>query len=503
MIVINSSDELAQIELDKIDGIMFEDVEDIEVVPALPDNIVSLGVKNCPNLTSFTKLPDTLQTLLVVDCPCISFLYIPLSVKDVNIIDCKKLEWISDLGEKLVSLAVINCPITKLDNIPTSCQFLTLTNLALEKAPKLPPSCLFIGANYEKQPEKEIKQKRKKRNRMMCEEEEQVVKKICFDDCIDYGFQYELQAVNSIKNISDLIELSKSIYYHKNIDMIALWKIRPYLEELEAMVGLKSLKESIFLQVLYYLQNMHKKSNEEYLHTVIYGNPGCGKTTVAHIIGKIYQKLGILSDYSDVKVAGKEDFVAGYLGQTVIKTKKLLNSCIGGVLFIDEVYGLAPKNSDRDSFSKEAIDTLNRFLSEHKNDFCCIIAGYEDEVNECFFNMNKGLERRFPWIHRMEEYSGLELSEIFRSMVEKVDWKLDFSPSFMVNIIRENKSMFKYNAGSIETFLSKCKILHSRRVFGSDAESKYILTKEDILNSVEYMKSNGYKEDVPPEGMYV
>ena len=87
---------------------------------------------------------------------------------------------------------------------------------------------------------------------------------------------------------------------------------------------------------------MHKKNKEEeYLHTMIYGPPGCGKTTVAKIIGKIYQGLGILSRKGTFKIAYRDDFIAGYLGQTAIKTQKLLKSSIGGVLFIDEVYALS------------------------------------------------------------------------------------------------------------------------------------------------------------------
>ena len=80
------------------------------------------------------------------------------------------------------------------------------------------------------------------------------------------------------------------------------------------------------------------------------------------------------------KIAKREDFVGEYLGQTAIKTKKLLKSCLGGVLFIDEAYALGPGQKDRDSFSKEAIDTLNAFLSENKDNFCCIIAGYENDI---------------------------------------------------------------------------------------------------------------------------
>ena len=150
-----------------------------------------------------------------------------------------------------------------------------------------------------------------------------------------------IQAAFLINSLSDLIKIGQNIQMYKNIDTIMLWRITPYLEELNNLVGMDSLKESIFSQVIYYLQGMHIRNNsEEYLHTVLFGNPGMGKTTVAIILSKLYQAMGILSKNGPFKVAHRDDFIAGYLGQTAIKTTKLLKSCLGGVLFIDEVYAL-------------------------------------------------------------------------------------------------------------------------------------------------------------------
>jgi SpoVK/Ycf46/Vps4 family AAA+-type ATPase len=214
--------------------------------------------------------------------------------------------------------------------------------------------------------------------------------------------------------------------------------------------------------------------------------------------------MNVLSPTGIFKVAYRDDFVAGYLGQTATKTKKLLNSCIGGVLFIDEVYALAPRSNDRDSFSKEAIDTINAFLSEHKNDFCCIIAGYEDEVNNCFFAMNKGLERRFPWVHRIEEYTSKNLYDIFIKMVKDVGWDVSFDEKTMTGILEQNKKFFKNAGGDIETFLTKCKMFHSKRVFSLGKEHKFILSKDDVKEALQFMeKRSVVKEDKPPDGMYI
>lgn len=315
-----------------------------------------------------------------------------------------------------------------------------------------------------------------------------------------------LQDAPPVNSISDLIELGKTIKFYKNLDTIMLWRITPYLEELEKMVGMHSLKETIFYQVIYYLQGMHKKNDrQEYLHTVIYGPPGTGKTSVAHIIGKIYQAMNILSGDGSFKIAHRDDFIAGYLGQTATKTKKLLKSSLGGVLFIDEVYALAPRKSDRDSFAKEAIDTLNAFLSENKSNFCCIIAGYEEEIRNCFFAMNRGLERRFPWVHTIPEYTSEELYNIFYKMVIEIGWNVAFDKTILIDLFAKKKELFKNAGGDIETFISKCKMVHSRRVFTLGPEHKFVLTKKDIDNAIEFLEKNNKKveNDKPPIGMYM
>jgi SpoVK/Ycf46/Vps4 family AAA+-type ATPase len=308
-----------------------------------------------------------------------------------------------------------------------------------------------------------------------------------------------------INSIRDLIEIGQSIKFYKNIDAIMLWRITPYLEELNNLVGMTALKESLFYQILYYIQGMHiRNQSGEYLHTIIMGSPGTGKTTVAHIIAKIYQAMGILSPSGPFKVAHRDDFIAGYLGQTALKTQKLLKSCLGGVLFIDEVYAMASRDKDRDSFSKEAIDTLCSFLSEHTNDFCCIAAGYEKDINDCFFNMNQGLKRRFPWIHKIDDYTSLDLAIIFQKMVKQINWELAIDKKTISNIMDKNKEYFLYGGGDVENFLTKCKMVHSRRVISLDKEHKFVLTREDLNNGIKMLSVHkNVEKDEPPFGMYI
>ena len=306
----------------------------------------------------------------------------------------------------------------------------------------------------------------------------------------------ELENTPPVKTIGDLIELGKSIKFYKNLDTVMLWRITPYLEQLDKMIGMKSLKESVFFQTIYYLKGMHTKNrNEEYLHTLIMGSPGGGKTTVAKIIGKIYQAMGVLSNNGPFKIAYRDDFVAEYVGQTAIKTKKLLQSCLGGVLFVDELYSLGPGVKDKDSFSKEALDTLTVFLSEHKNDFCFIGAGYDEDIKKCFMGGNKGLERRFQWVHKIDEYNPEELSDIFLKMVKEMNWYVSMDTKYIINLIKEEKKLFKHAGGSVEVFISKMKMVHAKRVFSLDKEHMFVFTKKDMTNAIELIKKNSLNKE--------
>ena len=169
-----------------------------------------------------------------------------------------------------------------------------------------------------------------------------------------------------------------------NIDMKSIHNIKKPLIELKNMIGMQKLKNCIVDQILYFIQDFHKfnNNNNDFMHTVIYGPPNTGKTETAKIIGKIFSNLGVLSK-NYFKKLQEADLIAGYLGQTALKTKDVLNEAKGGVLFIDEAYALGNPEK-RDSFAKECIDTLCEGLSDFKSDLMVIIAGYEEELKNCF-----------------------------------------------------------------------------------------------------------------------
>ena len=122
-------------------------------------------------------------------------------------------------------------------------------------------------------------------------------------------------------------------------------------------------------------------------------------------------------------IAKRSDLIGQYLGETSIKTQSLIDKCEGGILFIDEAYSLG-NDEQRDSFSKECLDTINLNLSENKKKFICIIAGYKESLNNSFFAYNEGLRRRFPFIYNIENYNYKELEKIFYKMINDINWKI-------------------------------------------------------------------------------
>ncbi len=301
--------------------------------------------------------------------------------------------------------------------------------------------------------------------------------------------------VTEIKDINDLITLGKSYHCKKNthfnkLDLKVMCRLVNPLSELKNMVGLKKVKENMVNQILFFLQGLNVKyeqdgfgkvtANTDMLHTVITGPPGVGKTELGKILGKVYKAMGVLSK-GTFKLVSRSDLIAKYLGQTAVKTQDVINSCEGGVMFIDEAYSLGHEEG-RDSFSKECLDTLNQNLTE-KRDFLCIIAGYKDSLDKCFFSMNDGLKRRFTFRYEIDGYSGDELREIFESKLNSDKWKLDIKDMEKYeNFFKKNKDNFPNYGGDIETLFLKCKISHSKRIIFEKEDKRRILNMDDIEN---------------------
>lgn len=273
-------------------------------------------------------------------------------------------------------------------------------------------------------------------------------------------------------------------------DVQRLRKIQRQLSRLNRLVGMGSLKQQLMYQILYYVQGLQC---DDMMHTALMGPPGVGKTTVASVIAEIYKALGFLSEGKFITVT-REDLVGQYLGETAIKTRAVLESCKGSVLFIDEAYSLG-NDCSGDSYTKECVDTLVAFLSEHTKNFVCIIAGYERELRRHFFDSNPGLDRRFPWKHTLEGYKPEELATIFQRNV-RGRWRLKRkreAHELLTTLISENRDIFCNNGGDMTVLLSACKMAHSRRVFGS--KGKMDIREQDIVDGFEIFKKNRRGKD--------
>ena len=313
----------------------------------------------------------------------------------------------------------------------------------------------------------------------------------------------------NINTIGDLLDIIDKNPYDKeceyNIDLKSLHNIQFELNKLNNMIGMTDLKKTILYQLLYFIQRLHEsKHTSDFKHTVIYGPPGTGKTEIAEIIGTLYSKLGILKKNVFKKVT-RSDMIAGYLGQTAIKTKNVIEDSLGGVLFIDEAYSLAPDSSDNnDSYSKECLDTLCEALSNHKQNLMVIIAGYEDELNNTFFRVNKGLDSRFIWRFYTNSYTHEELNEIFHKKVLEQEWSIQMNKEELNDWFEKRMEHYPHFGRDMELLLMYTKIAHSRRIYGKPVNEIRILTIDDLNEGQELFLINKKKQKnkIDPASMY-
>ncbi|MBD9139264.1 MAG: AAA family ATPase [Clostridiales bacterium] len=197
-------------------------------------------------------------------------------------------------------------------------------------------------------------------------------------------------------------------------------KIEDLLAELDSYVGMDAIKAEVrslinMVQV-YKLRREHDlPTTDMSLHMVFSGNPGTGKTTVARIMSRIYHSLDILSKGQLVEV-DRSGLVAGYVGQTALKTQKVIEKAMGGVLFIDEAYALNGKSEN--DFGQEAIDTILKAMEDHRDDLVVIVAGYT-ELMDRFIHSNPGLESRFNRFLMFEDYTPEQMVAIFKMQCKK------------------------------------------------------------------------------------
>lgn len=304
-------------------------------------------------------------------------------------------------------------------------------------------------------------------------------------DYIPRSKRTEFKKPTKVDTLQDLIEFVEYIIQQgkspfSRYDITDLVSITSILKKINRLIGLDSIKSSIVNHVVYYLQSLNDIN--DYLHMVIYGAPGTGKTELAKHIGQLFIHLGQLKKGTFTKVV-RADLIAGYLGQTAIKTHKVFMENLGGVLFIDEAYSLANKEKD-DSFSKECVDTLCELLSNYKNEIMVILAGYETDIRSGLFRINAGIESRFQWKYTIAPYSAKELLDMFLYKINKNGWGSDIDKKLLTSLFEKHYKTFVHFGRDMDHLFTHVKIQHSRRVFINNEEVKKHLVMSDIEKGV-------------------
>ena len=252
------------------------------------------------------------------------------------------------------------------------------------------------------------------------------------------------------------------------------------LAHLHSLTGLATVKQEVddlvaFLKVQGIRKERGMAPASISRHLVFYGNPGTGKTTVARLLSKIYSSLGFLSKGHLVE-ADRSGLVAGFVGQTAIKTREACVKALGGVLFIDEAYTLAGKEQD---FGQEAIDTLLKFMEDNRDDLVVVVAGYPEKMVG-FLDSNPGIRSRFTRFMNFQDYSPDELSSIFTGFCKEGGFSLSEGASSRAQGIFEEQFLQRDktfgNARFARNLFEQCLVHHARRITKADHITDGMLT---------------------------
>lgn len=261
------------------------------------------------------------------------------------------------------------------------------------------------------------------------------------------------------------------------------------LAELNSLIGLGMVKDEI-ADLVHVVEHQQRRKAQGLrvpsmsLHLVFMGNPGTGKTTVARYIARLYKSLGLLSKGQLIET-DRSGLVAGYVGQTAIKTQEIINEAMGGVLFIDEAYTLNGNGSN--DFGREAIDTLLKAMEDKRDDFVVIVAGYPD-LMDTFVHSNPGLESRFNRYIHFEDYSADEMLCIFKMSCEKNQYVLTEAAETAVKAYFATASISAIaNGRGARNLFEKVVTQQAKRTVAmseSQADELSIITADDIKNAL-------------------
>ncbi|MBC8110216.1 MAG: AAA family ATPase [Verrucomicrobia bacterium] len=262
----------------------------------------------------------------------------------------------------------------------------------------------------------------------------------------------QMKEINA-DDVKGIFKTSKSLLPDIQIDENLLAES---LNELNNLIGLANVKKEI--NELVKLVKFYKESGKDVLgkfslHTVFTGNPGTGKTTVARILSKIFKALGVL-ERGHMTETDRQGLVAGFVGQTAIKTTQIIEKALGGVLFIDEAYALS--QGGENDFGKETIETLLKQMEDKRGQFVVITAGYTDNMSQ-FLEMNPGLKSRFDRQIHFEDYNAEELHQIARGMLRHEtltpDEQADSHLKTYLAYLHQKRDKFFGNARSVRKII--------------------------------------------------
>ncbi|MHB1286759.1 MAG: AAA family ATPase [Leptospirales bacterium] len=324
----------------------------------------------------------------------------------------------------------------------------------------------------------------------------------------DFWIHQDSKEINRIpiENDSDLpilSENSKSIEANPLIESNktnnGLPHTRESLKQLQDMIGLQSVKDSVSELIAVYEGQRFRQSRgvpgkPQSLHTVFYGNPGTGKTTVARLLGKIYFDLGIVSKGHVIEV-DRSKLVGQYVGHTAQLVIQQVNAALGGILFVDEAYSLAPRYES--DFGREAIETLLKSMEDYRDQLIVIVAGYKNEMKD-FLKSNPGLKSRFTTYLDFEDFGETELFEIFQYFLKEDQFEL---VSGAIQVVKEvihdlnnNRGEHFGNARDIRNLYEKIKTKTLSRL-GQEKNisqiSANLITTQDVSVGYETYKKQG------------
>ena len=265
--------------------------------------------------------------------------------------------------------------------------------------------------------------------------------------------------------------------------------MKDLLAELDGYIGLQTVKEEVHnlinMASVYQLRRQHDlPTTDMSLHLVFTGNPGTGKTMMARMMARIYRSLDILSRGQLVE-ADRSGLVAGYVGQTAIKTQKVIEKAMGGVLFIDEAYALNGRSEN--DFGQEAIDTILKAMEDHRDDLVVIVAGYTDLMDR-FIHSNPGLESRFNRFLLFDDYTTDEMVDIFRMQCKKGCYQLteEARPLIRDYIAEESADDSFGNARGVRNLFEHVLVAQNNRLATMEKitrEDLMTITADDVLRA--------------------